>query len=121
MLTKVNEELENLHDCIIQDQFENWLIDSGIKVRFNTATYFIDFVTEDITNPILKLFGFRKKKIILTLHVVTNRPGFLIGEAGSIINKYKKIFSEIGIDIIKIHEVKDQGVLHRCVNRKIKQ
>lgn len=120
MLKDTKITSETIYDPEIQEEFENWVIDSGIKIRFNTATYFIEDVLEYTANPILKLIGINKKKITRILHVVTNRPGFLIGECGKIINKYTEILARLGIDEIKLHEIRCQDSLLRGIKRKIK-
>lgn len=112
--------IETIYDLDVQDQFENWLIESGIKVRFNTATYFIEMRKRNNLYSFLRKIGLNVKDEITTLHIVTNRPGWLISINGSLINKYKEIFAGQGIDNVIIHEVRDQDVLLRGIKRKIK-
>lgn len=121
MLKSTSNTSETIYDEEVQEQFENWVIDAGIKIRFNTATYFIEVKTEDVANPILKMAGFRKEKITKTLHVVTNRPGYLIGEGGKVINKYTEIFAGLGIDTVALHEIRCQDSLLRGIKRKLKE
>lgn len=113
--------VETVYDEKVENQFENWLIESGLKIRFNTATYYIEIKKRNLIYSLLKKFGLNVKDEIKTLHVVTNRPGYLIGYTGSIINKYKELLaSQCGIDDVIIHEIRCQDSLIRGIKRKIK-
>jgi hypothetical protein len=51
-----------MHQLAIQDEFENWIIEAKLKIRFNTATYFIEKKKENSTIPLLGMVGFGKEK-----------------------------------------------------------
>ena len=115
MLTKK----PTIFDSGVQDHFEDWVIEAGVKIRFNTATYFMETKKRNKVYSLLQKIGFNIKSEINIMHVVTNRPGYLIGKAGIIINKYEKLLSGFGIDKVTIHEITSQDALLRGIKRKI--
>lgn len=118
-MLKKRDTTETIYDPNVQHHFEDWLMEAGVKIRFNTATYFIEIKKMNKMYTLLKKMGLISKDQINTLHIVTNRPGYLIGKAGIIINKYTEILRCFGIDRIRIHEIRDQDVLLRGIKRKI--
>lgn len=106
-------------DYNVQKVFEDWVLESTVDLKQNVATYFIYNKKRGKMYSLLKRIGFNIKDGNIILHVVTDRPGFLIGRAGTRINKYKEIFTNMGIDEVFISEVKEQYQISRGIKRKI--
>jgi len=113
-----------LYDPKIQHFFENWVIESNLKIKFNVATYYIESKKRNKFILLLKMIGF--KKIVderRILRVLTNQPGYLHGKDGALFNRYRTIFTDKkhvrDIDDVVVIEVKDQERILKGVKRKI--
>jgi hypothetical protein len=114
-----------LYDPELQNYFEDWLLEAGLKIKFNVVTYYIENKKRPTIYKILKRLGFDVNDEINTLIVVTNRPGVLIGKYGRLIGKYKLIFTNKryvrGIDDVKIVEVRDPYRISIGIRAKIRE
>ena len=104
----------------VQEVFEDWVIESGLKVRFNTATYFTKTRKLFCIKSILSLFKLAKAVEEKTLYVVTSQPGYLIGKGGVFVRKYEEIFKSLGYSKVVILESRNQDQIVKGVRRKLR-
>ena len=115
-----NDHKGTIYDRKIQSVFEDWIIESGIKVRFKTITYYIESKLSFFDSYILSLFGiFPKNNNIL--HIVTTDPDKFFGGDNHLLYKYKAKFLSHNIKSIEIHQVKNQDHLLEGVIKKLKR
>lgn len=118
-----------IYDRKLSDYFENWVVESGVKMKFNTVTYYIEKQVlpkpTGLWDHFLRSICLRVPDTKNIMHVVTNMPGALIGRSGHLIDKYTDIFTNPelvqGIDEVQLHEVKAQENLWKGVKRKTKE
>lgn len=118
-----------IFDRNLSDYFENWIVESGIKMKFNTVSYYIEKQVlpkpTGLWDHFLQTICIRVPDTKNIMHVVTNMPGYLIGRGGHLIDKYVAIFTNPelvqGIDEVELHEVKAQENLWKGVKRKSKE
>lgn len=112
-------------DYTVSNIVEDWIVESGVKMKFNTITYYFETIPvypKTLWDHLLQSIGVRKKKTKLIMHIVTNVPGYLIGRAGNIIDRYRSRLIDVvpDLDDIQLHEVKSPEDLWKRVKRKIK-
>lgn len=116
-----------IFDPKIWDFFENWIIESGIRLRFNTATFYVEkrkIPPSGWREAFCQRMGLTVQNEETILHVVTNKPGKLKGADSILFRRYCLIFTDKhyveGIDRVEMHEVKDQEKLLEGIQRKLK-
>lgn len=115
-----NKNTITIYDSKLQNLFEDWIIESGLKIKFNVVTYLIE--TQRDPPSFLQKIGLTPHRERKVFRVLTNQVDILKGESGSLLTKYSQLFCEQFplLDDVIISEVKDQDRILKGVKRKLK-
>ena len=84
----------------------DWMVDSGaLGSAHEQTSFYVQYRHEEKINKFLR-FVFKLLFPKPTLHLVTTRPGYFIGQSGLRLKEYYQRFRALGYCNVLVHEVR---------------
>ena len=105
----------SLFDERVTALFVDWVASAGLDNEL-VNSFYIQYRYMETSNWYLRWI---LKKIFPKpiLHVVSRRPGALIGKGGKLMEEYKNYFIRLGFKNVLIHEMSNPDTIHERATR----